>query len=649
MMKTSVIKKTCVLLAAIIATTCLAACKKNNDSTTVTPPPKKDETIIVDTDKYIVKDKSSEYSVLLPENADYNLLLAADETVNAFKEACGYELNVTDEYAANGKYISIGNTELYVENKTSVIEGELSYTEIAVKTVGDNVFINGNTTEDAVYATYEFLEVTVGFKVYTLDDIYIRKSENVKLYNITLREKPDISVRSLRYSRIYNSSNKEAERLNHRRMRADFTDDAWFSSGHNQASVILPKTTYYKDHNDWYSTTVETNSDPDVGQLCLTNEEMQAEFIKNVKEMIQNDADFYSRKFFMLGMQDNWSYCKCARCSEKARANGGSENSRACLEIMFANAVEKAINDDWDWLKDNHPGAQIQFVIFGYFYNAAAPVKYNEQGNPIPYNDNVICDEHVSVLFAPLTGNFAYSIADDRSKIGKQVNEWSAVCTNFMYYSYCAQFAALPVPTNDLITLAGNVSTLVKNGGYYMQDQGATLTNTSGMEELAWYVRSNFMWDSSKSVDEYAYEFIDYYYMPVAESFKKYYNAFRSFQVYQVEKLNLMMGMQDFTYISEKNWPKGYLDSFNDMLDAMIADLEPFKTSDPAVYEKYFDRLNKEKIWIYYLYCENYKRYFNEKDYNELVEFMRTYCAKYSVNEYREYVSITEKIDGWLS
>ena len=62
-------------------------------------------------------------------------------------------------------------------------------------------------------------------------------------------------------------------------MRADFTDDAWFSSGHNQASVILPKTTYYKDHNDWYSTTVETNSDPDVGQLCLTNEEMQAEFI----------------------------------------------------------------------------------------------------------------------------------------------------------------------------------------------------------------------------------------------------------------------------------------------------------------------------------------------------------------------------------
>jgi len=135
MMKTSVIKKTCVLLAAIIATTCLAACKKNNDSSTVTPPPKKDETIIVDTDKYIVKDKSSEYSVLLPENADYNLLLAADETVNAFKEACGYELNVTDEYAANGKYISIGNTELYAENKTSVIEGELSYTEIAVKTV----------------------------------------------------------------------------------------------------------------------------------------------------------------------------------------------------------------------------------------------------------------------------------------------------------------------------------------------------------------------------------------------------------------------------------------------------------------------------------------------------------------------------------
>lgn len=627
------------IVMGVLILSSAVACGKTPE----TPPEKKPGEVIVDTGKYIVKEGVSDYQILVPAGADYNIKLAANEAVDVIKEASGYKMNVTDVFDSAKKYISIGNTELYNLNKDAVLKKSLGYTEIMVKTLNDNVYINGDTTEDAVYATYEFLERTVGFKVYTLDDIYIANSDKVKLYEIDLRETPDISIRSLRYVRIYTGN----ERLNHRRLRADFTNDAWFTSGHNQASVILPKTTYYEAHNDWYSTTTVTNSDPDVGQLCLSNEEMQEEFIKRVKEIIQNDTDFDNKKLFMLGMQDNWNLCNCASCQKLAADNGGSQSNRACVEVIFANKVSKAINEDWDWLKEKHPGKQIQFVIFAYFYNVAAPIKYNEAGNPVPFNDNVKCDEHVSVLFAPLGGNFSYSLADERSKIGKQIEEWSVVCDNFMYYSYCAQFGALPVPINDLVTLDGTVSVIVKNGGFYMQEQGATLTDTSGMEELAWYVRSNIMWDSSKCVDEYAYEFIDYYYMPVAESFKKYYNAVKGFQIYQVEKLGLNLIVQDIAYASEKWFPKDWLDTFNGMLDAMIAELEGLKAVDPAAYEKYFDRINKEKVWIYYVYCDAYKKYFNDKDYSELVDFMRTYCPKYGINEYREYKSIFEKIDGW--
>lgn len=636
------VKFLCLVLGVIIClTACACGCGGDKDSN-ITPPDKKPDEVIVDTGKYIVKEGVSDYQILVPSGADYNIKLAANEAVDAIKEASGYKMNVTDVFDSAKKYISIGNTELYNLNKDAVLKKSLGYTEIMVKTLNDNVYINGDTTEDAVYATYEFLERTVGFKVYTLDDIYVAKSDKVKLYEIDLRETPDISIRSLRYVRIYTGN----ERLNHRRMRADFVNDAWFTFGHNQAIEILPKTTYYGQHPDWYSTTSVTHSEPDVGQLCLSNEEMQEEFIKRVKEIIQNDTDFDNRKFFMLGMQDNWNLCKCESCKQLAAANGGSNSNRACVEVIFANKVSKAINEDWDWLKEEHPGKQIQFVIYAYFYNVAAPIKY-EAGNPVPFNDNVKCDDRVSVLFAPLTGDFARSLADDKSRIGKQVKEWLSVCNNFMYYSYCAQFGALPVPTNDLITLDGTVNTLIANGGYYMQEQGATLTNTSGMEELAWYVRSNFMWDASKSVDEYAYEFIDYYYMPVAESFKKYYDAFKSFQIYQVEELGLTMIMQDLTYATDKWFGKNWLDTFNAMLDGMIGELEGLKTTDPAAYEKYFARINKEKIWIYYIYCDNYKKYFNEKDYNEMVEFMRKYCAEYGINEYGEYKSIFEKIDGW--
>ena len=640
------VKFLCLVLGVIIClTACACGCGGDKDSN-ITPPDKKPDEVIKDTGKYIVKDGASDYQILVPVNADYNITLAANEAVSAIKEACGYKMKVTSEYDTSKKYISIGDTELYNENESAVAATALTYTEVRVKTLNDNVIVNGDTTLDTVYATYEFLERTVGFKVYTLDDVFVVKTDNVKLYDIDLREKPDISVRSLRYSRIYDAD-RTTERLNHARMRADYAEDAWFTFGHNQASVILPKTTYYEAHSDWYSTTTVTNSDPDVGQLCLSNEEMQAEFIKRVKEIIQNDTDFDNRKFFMIGMQDNWNCCKCEGCRALASANGGDDNNRAAVEIIFANKVSKAINDDWEWLKQNHPGKHVQFVIFAYFFNASAPVKDDAAGTPVPYNENVKCDDRVSVLFAPLTGDFARSLADDKSRIGKQVKKWLSVCNNFMYYSYCAQFGALPVPINDLITLDGTVNTLIANGGYYMQEQGATLTNTSGMEELAWYVRSNFMWDASKSVDEYAYEFIDYYYMPVAESFKKYYDAFKSFQIYQVEELGLTMIVQDLTYATDKWFGKNWLDTFNAMLDGMIGELEGLKTTDPAAYEKYFARINKEKIWIYYIYCDNYKKYFNEKDYNEMVEFMRKYCAEYGINEYREYRSISEKIDGW--
>ena len=278
------------IVMGVLILSSAVACGKTPE----TPPEKKPGEVIVDTGKYIVKEGVSDYQILVPTGADYNIKLAANEAVDAIKEASGYKMNVTDVFDSAKKYISIGNTELYNLNKDAVLKKSLGYTEIMVKTLNDNVYINGDTTEDAVYATYEFLERTVGFKVYTLDDIYVAKSDKVKLYEIDLRETPDISIRSLRYVRIYTGN----ERLNHRRMRADFTNDAWFTFGHNQAIEILPKTTYYGQHPDWYSTKSVTHDEPDVGQLCLSNEEMQEEFIKRVKEIIQNDTDFDNKKLF---------------------------------------------------------------------------------------------------------------------------------------------------------------------------------------------------------------------------------------------------------------------------------------------------------------------------------------------------------------
>lgn len=597
------------------------------------------------TGKFFVYGGASDYVILMPENADYNIRIARDEIVSAVENACGYKLPVVTALTEGKKYISIGETPLLSENEAQVVTTPLVQTESRVVTLGDNYFVLGYDSEYTVYAAYELLERLVGFKVYALDDIYVNKSENIEFMDINVSEIPDFPVRDAEYDRIYDGD----ERLNRRRTRLVYKADTWFCYGHTLITYIMKKDLYLSAHPEWYTVPTNDTSVGGIGQLCLSNEEMIAAFIERVKEMIMDADDIENKSFFHLGMEDNWSYCKCTNCTALAAANsvtGSDSGKRAANFIIFANKIAKAINEDWDWLQENYPGKQIFFPMYAYMHNEYAPVK-TVDGKTVAINDNVKLDKNVGVLYAPVNGNFAYSLDDSRSKIAPIVKEWQAITSNMMYYGYCAEFSACPVPINDLITMDGTMRALLEDGAYYYQDQGATLTRTSGMEDLRYYVRSNKLWDSSRSVDDYAYEFIDYYYKPVAAKFKEYYDSFTAFQRYQVEKLGISIHILDATYVKAAYWPKAALDNFNAQIDAMLEELLPLKQTDPAAYEKYFDRINGEKIWIYYIYCDSYKTYFNSDDYSALIDFMREYCAKYGMDEYCEYGKITVKFEAW--
>lgn len=597
------------------------------------------------TGKYLVYNGASDYVILMPQSVDYNHRIARDEIIEAVENACGYTLPVVTALTEGKKYISIGETALFDSKKEQVLTSPLKQTEARVVTIDNDYFVLGYDSEYTVYAAYELLERLVGFKVYSLDDVYVNKTENIEFLDISVSEIPDFPVRDAEYDRIYDGDT----RLNYRRMRYDYNGDSWFCYGHTVIGVIMKKDLYLSDHPEWYTVPTTDTSAAGGGQLCLSNEDMIAEFIERVKTIITESDDIENKKFFHLGMEDNWDYCKCANCSALAAANsetGEDTGKRAANFIIFANKVAKAINEDWDWLKENYPGKQIFFPIYAYMHNEYAPVK-TVNGKTVAVNDNVILDKNVGVLYAPVNGNFAYSLGDSRSKIAPVIEQWQALTDNMMYYGYCAEFAACPVPLNDLITMDGTMAALLKNGTYYYQDQGATLTRTSGMEDLRYYVRSNKLWDSSRSVDDYAYEFIDYYYKPVAASFKQYYNSFTAFQRYQVEKLGINVHVLSSAYVKAANWPKAALDNFNKQIDDMLEELLPLAQTDPTAYKKYFDRINSEKIWIYYIYCESYKAYFNTDDYNELIDFMCEYCPQYGISEYCEYGKITVKFDAW--
>ena len=334
----------------------------------------------------------------------------------------------------------------------------------------------------------------------------------------------------------------------------------------------------------------------------------------------------------MIGINDNKRYCTCANCvalAKKNNANGEDNGERTGNFIIFANKVVRAIKS---WVKTIDPDKELVFPIFAYFHTVNAPVK-EVNGKYVPVNEDVIPDESIAVMYAPLENDFTYSFDDKRNlAINSTLTKWQAVTNNIIVYSYGVPYGAKSMlPMNNLLTMGGSYSMAVKNNYTGYLEESNTTSLYAGQEKLKTYISSSIWWDASRSVDDYAYEFIDFYYAPVATEFKQYYADLKQFQTYQIDTLGLRVGIQSPKYNEAQYWPYGSVMHFSNALDDMLEKIKSLKITDPVAYQTYFDRINIEKLWVNYALCQFYSSKYNAKDYLELVDFMNEYMLEYNV------------------
>lgn len=582
------------------------------------------------TGKYIVTEQNtSEYSILIPEDADKEIKFAASELQFGIQSATDYVMQISVNYVEGNKYLSIGDTALYQANQEKVVGEGISKKECRVLTVGDNVIMTGGKNEYCVYAVYDFMEKSFGFKWYTYEDYKVDKVEAIELYDLDLRNEAALTFRCLyEWDYTWRSSRLEETKsyyhTNTRRLRLhDFYEDT-FDNGHNLLHTIIPKKEYAQMHPEWFSNPTGAMTYQEAGQLCVTNEEMIAEAIKNIKEQILAATDFEQKEVFMLGMADCWSYCKCANCVAGVAVNGNPAGNY----VVFANKIARAINE---WIVTIDPDKEVYFPIFAYFFVEDAPVVKDENGEWVAVNQDVIPDEHVLIMHASLNSNWAYSYADTRSTMNAKIQKWLAITDNIWIYSYCVPYGSPFIPMNDLVTMESAYAMARENGYYGYSEEGETYFRTPSMQKLKNYISSQLWWGGEKSMDEVAYEFIDFYYAPVAKEFKAYYSAMKQWQTYQIEELKAVVGIQNQNYAQEQYWPIEIIDMFDNMLVDMLDKLEDLKVTDPIMYQKYFDRINIERLWTTHTYCNLHRSYFSKADYLSKVEFVAKYTQEYKV------------------
>ena len=542
--------------------------------------------------EYIAKNGKSDYEIYLPAKRNKYLTFAAKELVYFIKEACGAELPVI--YGLSGKKQPRCIVIRAVKNNSL---GKDGYT---LKTVNGSYFLTGGSVLGAVFAVYGFLSKAAGLKIYARDAFRLSRGD-IPFINVEFTDVPDIPFRSLGIYPCHSEKAYPAPEEGRSRMRVRGMAEGWGLAMHSYFK-ILPPGKYKKAHPDFYS-----KGDGGIN-LCLSNGEMEEEFIRRVQEIIEQDPH---AEYFMLGQEDNPHFCTCPECKAFIDSYGGFESA---LMTEFTSRVVNKLNA---WLKEKHPERKITFCMFAYSRTMKPPVRFDKDKKAyVPVKDFDI-PENLAVMFAPLYANCdkpyfspenkttfcsSYS-SQDSFNTAEIFKGWRAVTKNIFLWTYSIDFTNYLVPFDFFGAAQENYKSYRNLGIKYIFEEAnyqADVTNRTAMRA---YVFSSLMWDTSLSVKELIEDFTFNYYGKAAYSAVSEYFSFVDEQVKRItEEMKRPMLYVRFDDYPDLSSPRYF--PFEWLKEA-LALCE--KAAGAAENETYRRRISAEGCPVKYLLILNYK------------------------------------------
>lgn len=572
---------------------------------------------VSESDDWFVKSGASEYKILVPHQADGLIDFAVSELNYFLENTVGITLPVVkDEEIAGAdsdKYISIGETSLVSATERTEWKTDLGSDGFVVKTLRDDVVLLGGSSYGSLYATYRFIETNIGAKVYAEDEIVFTPSKNIKLLDMDIREVPDIARRAISSYQITNNS------THRRRLKFMLHTENWTYWTHSHFA-FLPPDTYYEKHQDWYSS--------DRTQLCLTNEEMAKEMIKNVIAFLEEHPQ---EEYVTLGQQDKNTFCSCADCTRQIK-----KYKESGVMIRFVNRVARGVQAHFD---EKGEGRKIHFATYAYQKTQAPPVDNN--GSAL---DSSVCpDDNVAVIVAPLTACYSHQITNtDCNAIAKQTLEgWKAVRAVMYIRFYSAQYAYYFVPFIQYGNMAENYKIVGEMGAEYIFDTAVGESMTSGFHELLAYLKSELMWNYSLNVRTLIDDFMKAYYKDAYEPMKELLE-FTEIQFARKEKDIKLCFIPSATqgggaFYNKEVFPRGYLRQQELLIEEALSKISYMRQTDNELYQKLKNRIEAEKPAYIYWQLSFYSDYFTKTEISQKIDEFESICNAVCIDRWAEY------------
>ncbi len=446
----------------------------------------------------IAKDGISKAVIVVDAKASEPEKHAAAELADFLQQVTGAKFEITNDAGKGKGRLLVGPAAARLADAGFSTEG-LGKEGVIIRTAGDDLILAGGQPRGTLYAVYTFLEDHVGCRWWMPTVSTIPKKPTLKTGKLDVRYVPPVEYRETTWRQAYDSNDWAARnKFNSKRGevlgtkhggRADFT-----GTSHHTFFLLIPPEKYFDEHPEWFSLiNGERIYKKYFSSLCLTNEEMRKELIKNLKEHLRKNPEVVIAS---VSQPDGRKpQCQCEKCS----AIDAEEGSPSGSLIRFVNSVAAEF-----------PDMQIDTLAY---HSTQKPPKH------VKARHNVIvrlCSSKVSHS-RPLSHDINKEFRDD-------IVGWSKICNKLYIWDYTTNFPNYIIPHPNLRTLGPNIRFYVEHGAKGIHEQGADNTYGGEMGALRGWMFAKLLWNPDLDDQKLMEEFAHGYYGPAAKDILAYLN-----------------------------------------------------------------------------------------------------------------------------
>jgi uncharacterized protein DUF4838 len=460
---------------------------------------------------------------------------AAQELKKYLEQMSGAKfLIVTPEKAnSDGIRIFIGRSDKISQLLPKINFEQLKDDTIIIKSVNSkDLVLSGARPRGTLFAVYTLLEDVLNCNFWTPTEFDIPNVDKLVLPdNLNTIYNPTITNRSLWFKYLHPLKGPFGAML---KLNGGMPRTAKIYGGHKKNlkgghsfHYFLPPKKYFKIHPEWYGEIegkrVALKPSGHKNQMCLSNQEMLKELIRQAKIKLNENPDVDA---ISVSQEDGTRPCSCSECKKLDVKFGGQVGTL----LNFVNQVAVA-------LEKSHPSIKVE--TYAYQWSVRPPKK------------SFRCHRNVRVNICTINEDFSAPWYNKRNKnFDNLIKKWQRVVKHIAIRDYAVNYHMYLINSPYWDSMAENIRYYVKNNVTSVLYEGDICNYDGSFDQLRGFLLGHLLWNPKLDFDKLLDRFLNGYYGKAGPYLKEYLKL--SAKAAYKNTVNLPLWSDDPAFLSVK-------------------------------------------------------------------------------------------------